>query len=273
MNSSAKAAALEQTIHSIIQRHGEGAIMRLGDLPAPSEAVIPTGLPDLDAVFGIGGVPRGRIIEIHGPESAGKTALALHIARQAPNALYVDADNGLPPVGLLGATGLHLLTVDNLEDALEAVRVAAPGFDVIVIDTLAALPMREDEITDIKWKTKNPANLLSRALPILAAELANSGCTLVVVNQLRDIPGVMYGNPEEVTGGRALKFYASVRLDVRRIEVRKEKSEIVGQKVRIRCTKNKTAPPFREAVLSLWFGCPHRPAWGLQRIAKKRRTA
>ena len=249
MNTVAKKMALEQALDNIRARFGPNSIMRLGDLPVPSEDVIPTGLPDLDAVFGIGGVPKGRIIEVYGPESSGKTALALHIARQAPNALYLDADHGLVP---WLCEGLHMLTVDTLEDALEAVRVAAPAFDVIVIDTLAALPMMEDTVTDLHMR-KCPANLLSRALPVLTAELANSGCTLVVVNQLRDIPGVMYGNPEKTTGGRALKFYASVRLGIRRIEMLKEKSEIVGQRVRIRCVKNKVAPPFREAVLDLWY--------------------
>lgn len=241
--------ALKQTIGDIRRQYGPNAIMRLGDLPSPSADVIPTNLSDLDAVFGIGGVPKGRIVEIHGPEGVGKTALALQIARQAPAALYVDADHGLPP-WLCG--GLHLLTVDSLEDALDAVRVAAAGFDVIVIDSLPALPMRDDEITELHT-TKTPAKLLSKALPILAAELTRSGCTLILVNQLRDIPGIVYGNPEISTGGRALRFYASVRLDVRRIEVLKEGREITGQRVRVKAVKNKLAPPYREAELCLWY--------------------
>lgn len=263
MNRAAKAKALEEAVHSIWAQFGPNAIMRLGDLPTPSKNVIPTGLPDLDAVFGIGGVPRGRVVEVHGPEGAGKTALALQIARQVPNALFIDADHGLPP-WLCG--GLHLLTVDTLEDALEVVRVAAAGFDVIVIDTLAALPMQYDTVTEQQTKT-TPAKLLAKALPILAAELAASGCTLILVNQLRDIPGVVYGNPERSTGGRALKFYASVRLEVRRIEVLKEGREITGQRVRVKAVKNKLAPPYREAELCLWYDNR-----GLQ-CAPRRKTA
>lgn len=249
MNFAAKTKAVEETIRGICERFGPNAIMRLGALPAPSENVISTGLPDLDAVFGIGGVPKGRIIEIHGPEGSGKTALALQIAKQVPNALFVDADHGLPP-WLCGK--LHLLMVDSLEDALDAVRIAAAGFDVIVIDTLAALPMRCDTVTELHAKTTS-AKLLSKALPILAFELARSGCTLVLVNQLRTRTGIVFGNPNVATGGRALKFYASVRLEVRWVEEVKEGPEIAGQKVRIRAIKNKLAPPYREAKLCLWY--------------------
>ena len=249
MNRTAKAKALEEAIHSIKAKYGPNAIMPLGDIPAPSENAFSTGLPDLDAVFGIGGVPKGRILEVHGPEGAGKTALALQIARQVPNALFVDADHGLPP-WLCG--DLHLLTVDSLEDALEAVRVAATGFDLVVIDSLAALPMRDDEVTG-QGTLMTPAKLLSKALPILAAELARNGCTLILVNQLRNIPGIVYGNPERSTGGRALRFYASVRLEVRRLEVLKEGREITGQRVRVKAVKNKLAPPYREAELCLWY--------------------
>lgn len=249
MNKAAKTKALEEAIHSIRAQYGSNAIMRQGDLPAPSKNVFPTGLLDLDAVFGIGGVPKGRIIEVHGPESAGKTALALQIAKRVPNALYIDADHSLPP-WLCG--GLHLLTVDTLEAALEVVRVAAAGFDVIVIDTLAALPMQYDTATQPQT-IMTPAKLLSKALPILAAELARSGCTLILVNQMRTSPGIAFGNPDVVTGGNALKFYASVRLDVHRVEAVKEGAEVTGQRIRIRAVKNKLAPPYREAELCLWY--------------------
>ena len=248
MNLSTKEKALEQSINSIKEQYGDGAIMRLLDLPSPTEDVIPTGLSDLDAVFGIGGVPKGRIIEIHGSEGAGKTALALHIAKQVSAALYIDADHGLPP-WLCG--GLHLLTVDNLEAALEAVRVAAAGFDLIVIDSLPALPMQNDTVTELHGPS--PAKLLSKALPILASELAASGCTLILVNQMRIRPGIMFGNPEKTTGGMALKFYASIRLDVRRVEVLKEKGKVLGQRVRVEAVKNKLAPPYRTAELCLWY--------------------
>lgn len=244
-----KDEALKQAINSIKKQHGEGAITKLADLPAPFKNVFSTGLPDLDAVFGIGGVPKGRIIEIHGPEGAGKTALALQIAKQVPAALYIDADHGLPP---WVCDGLYLLTVNTLEDALEAVRVAAAGFDVIVIDTLAALPMRDDTVTEAQWKM-SPAALLSKALPILAVELARSGCALILVNQMREKSGIVFGNREKTTGGNALKFYASVRLEVRRIEAMKEGLEVCGQKVQVKAVKNKIAPPYREAELCIWY--------------------
>lgn len=226
----------------------------------PEQEIVSTGLPQLDAALG-GGIPRGKIVEIHGSESSGKTALALHLAHQLPGpTLYVDADHGLSPYMLHGAGELYQLDVDTLEKTLDACLLAAGSgtFGSIVIDTIAALPTNEDmggSINDRYWgQRERQAKVMSKALPILAPFLHHTGCTLILVNQLREKPGVLYGNPERTTGGKAIGFYAALRLDTRRCEAIAEGAHITGQLMRVRVTKNKLAPPGREAKVPLIYG-------------------
>ena len=249
-----RARALETAIASMEGMFGSSVIRRAGELPPP--AVMPTGLPELDAALGIGGIPKGRIVEIYGPESAGKTALALQIAKQAQAALFIDAEHALSPALLNGCEGLHILSLESLQDVLQAVLAAAPAFDVIVLDTLTALPTQEDLRRDIgEYSRKNPtAKVLSSVLPRISAALAKNGYTLLVVNQMREAPGVLFGNPERIPGGHALKHYASMRLDLRRIEPLRESQDVTGQRIRVKVVKNKCAAPFKEATLDLIYG-------------------
>ena len=226
----------------------------------PEQEIVSTGLPQLDAALG-GGIPRGRIVEIHGSESSGKTALALHLAAQLPGPiLYVDADHGLSPYMLHGAGELYQLDVGTLEDTLDAcfTAVSSGAAGAVVIDTVAALPTNEDMLNSINnryWgQRERQAKVMSKALPILAPFLHHTGCTLILVNQLREKPSVMYGNPERPTGGKAIGFYAALRLDTRRYEVIKEGAHITGQLMRVSVTKNKLAPPGREAKVRLVYG-------------------
>lgn len=251
--------ALERALSSLNKMYGPNTVIRLGDLPTPADNIIPAGIESLDAALGIGGIPKGRIVEIFGPDGAGKTALALQLAAQVPTVLYIDADHGLSPCMTWSLSnwhnGFYLLSVDTLEDALQACLCAAPAFDLIVIDTLAALPTEEDGRCDLSesYRTNPTARILARALPLLSASLAKSGCTLVLVNQVRERPGVVYGNPEHAPGGHALKHYAAMRLDVRRINTIREGQEITGQQIRVNVVKNKCAPPFRTAILDLRY--------------------
>lgn len=209
----------------------------------PEQEIVPTGLPQLDTAIG-GGIPRGRIVEIHGSEGSGKTTLALHLAAQLPGpTIYVDADHGLSPHMLRGAGELYRLDVGTLEDTLDAcldvVRTEACG--AVVIDTVAALPTNEDmrnSINDRYWERRErQAKVMSRALPMLAGDLRKTGCTLILVNQLRVTPGIVYGNPEHPTGGKAIGYYAALRLDTRRYEVIKEGEHIAGQVMLVRVKK------------------------------------
>lgn len=249
--SNCQGQSLEKVIASINERFGEGSVMRLGKAPQ-SQPALSTGLPALDTARGIGGVPRGRIVEIFGGEAAGKTSLALQIARRAENALYIDADHGIPAARMAGMT---IASVDTLEDALNVCEIAAGAFDLIVIDTLAALPTKAELAAPLECRDyKNSAAvLLSRTLPRLMHSLAKNNCTLIVVNQMRENPAVIFGNPEKTTGGRALKYYAAIRFRVSRREFLMRKQEVIGQKIRVEVVKNKCAPPFGMAEPLILF--------------------
>ncbi len=224
---------------------------------APQE-IISTGLSQLDAAAG-GGIPRGRIVEIYGNEGSGKTALALHLAQQTGGAvLYADADHGLSPYILRGRE-LYLLNVDTLEDALSACQTAAiGGFSAVVIDTVTAFPTGEDMRVGINDKYGLPRNqqakVMSKYLPILTGLLHVTGCTLFLVNQLREKPGIMYGRPDRPTGGRAIGYFAALRLETRRIETMKSGKVVTGQKVAVDVVKCKQAAQGKRAIVTLTYG-------------------